>query len=350
MQEDYVFKLLRHAYSCGASDIHLINDQSPVFRINGDMEPLKNYPPLSLDDLYDITHQLMYEPEHLINLKAKKHIDFSFPFEDYGRVRVNVYQQKNTLAASLRLIPNIIPDIHTLGIPIKDFDSLLSGGGLILVSGVTGSGKTTTLAAMIEFINQRRKCMIITLEDPIEYVHIHNQSLISQREVGTDTPTFYDGLTSALRQDPDVILVGEMRDLETIAIALTAAETGHLILATIHSGDSLQAIERIIDVFPAHQQNQVKFQLASTLRAVIYQQLIPRLDKSGRTLACEVLIVNKAIKNMIRRDKVFQITSSIQTGSNLGMITMQQSLSNLLSQGVISRDEAERRTIAIGQN
>ncbi len=342
---EYMDRVIERAYALNASDIHLVENQSPIVRVAGELEAFDDLERLDAIHVDEHCRSLIYEPEQFKRLRDHKHVDLSFSYRSHGRVRVNIYYQQNHLAAALRLIPNQVPDIHTLGLPLTEFGPLLNGGGLILVTGVTGSGKSTTLAGMIDYINKRRRCKIITLEDPIEYVHPHMKAVISQREVGSDTPTFLDGLTSALRQDPDVILVGEMRDLDTISVALTAAETGHLILATLHSGDIIQAIERIIDVFPAHQQEQIKLQLATSLKAVIGQQLVPLIDRKGRVLACEVLIVNRAIRNMIRKSKAFQLTSNIQTGSGQGMTSMQQSLTRLYKEGMISKEEMELRSV-----
>lgn len=253
--------------------------------------------------------------------------------------------QRGSYAAALRLIPTSIPKLETLGLPPIAWDLPRRGNGLILVTGATGSGKSTTLAAMIDLLNNEINATILTLEDPIEYLHRHGTCIINQREVGSDCKTFAMGLRAALRQDPDVILLGEMRDLETIATAMTAAETGHLVMGTLHSSSAAQTIERVIDVFPPHQQDQIRLQLASTLQGIITQQLIPRADGKGRVLACEVLVANPAIRNLIRESKTFQIQSVLQTAASQGMMTMEKSLKNFYNQGLISREEIKKRLV-----
>jgi len=257
-----------------------------------------------------------------------------------GRFRANVYKQRNTFGIAIRALPFNIPSFDSLNLPgvIKTFAQ--KNKGLVLVTGATGSGKTTTLASMIDMINVERKCHIITIEDPIEYLHKHKNSFVGQREVGSDTKSFTNALRAALREDPDVIMVGEMRDTETIAIALTAAETGHLVLSTLHTIGSAKTIDRIIDAFPSNHQSQIKNQLAAVLEGVISQQMIPKRDNSGIWVACEVMIVNNAIRNLIREGKSYQINSIIQTGSNIGMQTMESSLAHLVLEDEITQGEA----------
>lgn len=329
----------------GASDIHLTVARPPTFRINGKLVSLEDYPNLSPADTYKFGRELMSDEKILRQIDEQGHADFSMSLPEVGRFRANVYLQRGSYAIAIRLIPMNVPGIESLGLPSVCKELPLKGSGLILVTGPTGSGKSTSLAAMIQLINQTVSGNIITLEDPIEYLHRHGTCLINQREIGTDCSSFAQGLRAALRQDPDVILVGEMRDLDTIAIAMTAAETGHLVMATLHASTAIQTVERIIDVFPPHQQDQIRIQLANTLLGIISQQLIPRADGSGRVLACEVLIANSAVRNLIRDNKAFQLHTVMQTGSALGMITMEKSLKSFLDRGLISTEEVRKRTI-----
>jgi twitching motility protein PilT len=273
-------------------------------------------------------------------LEEKGEVDTSFSSPGVGRFRVNAYKQRGSYGMALRIIPLEIPTIEDLGLPtiVKDLSSLPRG--LILVTGPTGSGKSTTLASMINLINQEKKCHILTLEDPIEYLHKHNKSIVNQREIGSDSRSFSNGLRAALRQDPDVILVGEMRDLETISIALTAAETGHLVLSTLHTIGAAKTIDRIIDVFPPHQQQQVRVQFSSVIQSIISQQLLPKANGEGRVAAFEIMIANPAIRNLIREEKVHQIDTAIQTGAKFGMQTMDSSLLELYIKGMITKETA----------
>ncbi len=331
--------LARLAAERGASDIHLTVARPPTFRINGKLASLEDYPNLGPADTYKFGRELMADGKILRQIDEQGHADFSMSLPEVGRFRVNVYLQRGSYAIAIRLIPMNVPDIESLSLPAVCKELPLKGSGLILVTGPTGSGKSTSLAAMIQLINQTVSGNIITLEDPIEYLHRHGTCLINQREIGTDCSSFAQGLRAALRQDPDVILVGEMRDLDTIAIAMTAAETGHLVMATLHASTAIQTVERVIDVFPPHQQDQIRIQLANTLLGIISQQLIPRVDGKGRVLACEVLIANTAVRNLIRDNKAFQLHTVMQTGSNLGMLTMEKSLKYILDRGLISPEE-----------
>jgi len=316
----------------------------PTFRIDGKLVSLDQFPNLAPADTYKFGRELMVDEKTFRQIDEQGHADFSLSLSGVGRVRVNVYSQRGSYAIAIRLIPMDVPDIDTLGLPGVCKELPLKGSGLILVTGPTGSGKSTSLAAMINLINKTLSGNIITLEDPIEYLHRHGTCIINQREVGTDCPTFAQGLRAALRQDPDVILVGEMRDLETISIAMTAAETGHLVMATLHAATAIQTVERVVDVFPPHQQDQIRIQLANTLLGIISQQLIPRADGNGRVLACEVLIANSAVRNLIRDNKTFQLNTVMQTGVNLGMITMEKSLKSFLDRGLITAEEVKKRT------
>ncbi len=329
----------------GASDIHLTVMRPPTLRINGKLVTLEEYPKLTPADTYKFGRELMADDEILQQIDEQGNADFSLSLAGLGRVRVNVYRQRGSYAIAIRLIPMEVPHIDSLGLPPICKELPLKGNGLILVTGPTGSGKSTSLAAMIDLINHTTSGNIITLEDPIEYLHRHGTCIVNQREIGTDCPSFAQGLRSALRQDPDVILVGEMRDLDTISIAMTAAETGHLVMATLHAANAIQTVERVIDVFPPHQQQQIRIQLANTLLGIISQQLIPRADGTGRVLACEVLVANPAVRNLIRDNKAFQLHTVMQTGQALGMITMEKSMKAFLDQGLITAEEVSKRAI-----
>ena len=340
-----VVELARIGVEMRASDIHLTVARPPNFRIDGTLVGLEDYPALTPDDTYKFARELMPDEKALHQIDEQGHADFSLSLPEVGRVRVNIYLQRGSYAIAIRIIPMIVPEIDSLGLPDVCKELPLKGSGLILVTGPTGSGKSTSLAAMINLINQSVKGNIITLEDPIEYMHRHGTCIINQREIGTDCPSFSQGLRAALRQDPDVILVGEMRDLDTISIAMTAAETGHLVMATLHAATAIQTVERVIDVFPPHQQDQIRIQLANTLLGIISQQLIPRADGQGRVLACEVLMANSAVRNLIRDNKAFQLNTVMQTGGNLGMITMEKSMKSFLDRGLISAEEVKKRTV-----
>lgn len=329
-------ELLDMAILRNASDIHITVGLPPVLRINGELIRLEE-DKLMPEDTKELTYETLSE-KLIKELEEKGEVDTSFSSPGVGRYRINAYKQRGSYGMALRIIPLEVPTIESLGLPnvVKDLARLPRG--LILVTGPTGSGKSTTLASMINLINQERKCHILTLEDPIEYLHKHNQSIINQREIGIDSLSFGNSLRAALRQDPDVILVGEMRDLETISIALTAAETGHLVLSTLHTVGSAKTIDRVIDVFPPHQQQQIRVQFASVIQAIISQQLLPKADGSGRIAAFETMIATTGIRNLIREDKIHQIDSAIQTGAKVQMQTMDNSLLDLYKRGVITKE------------
>ena len=338
-------KLLKNVVEDDAiSDLHLTVNSKPVVRYTGQLKEYEKYPrKLSCDQLESIAHDLMTE-EQWQKFQENGEIDFSYSVPGFSRFRVNAYLQRGSVSLALRVIPTTVPTIEELGFPEILNKLSMQRRGLILCTGPTGSGKSTTLAAMINEINTKRHCHVLTLEDPIEYLHKHKNSIVHQREVGNDTSSFSNGLRSALRQDPDVILVGEMRDLETISIALEAAETGHLVLATLHTSDAPKTIDRIIDVFPAHQQQQVRIQLSSCLDGVIAQQLLPRKDGDGRVAALEVLIGTPAVRNIIREGKSAQLESVMQTGAKYGMIVMNNYLIDLYEKGLIGYEVVLRRT------
>lgn len=325
-----------------ASDLHLTPNSPPVLRIDGKLTPIDSFDALTPGQVQNLVEQLMDE-EQIQRLNKLGEVDFSCGIPGTGRFRCHAYKQRGTVALAARLIPDTVIPLEELGLPPVVKELCTRTDGLILVTGPTGSGKTTTLATMIDEINQRRSCVIITLEDPIEYLHKHKKSVINQREIGSDTRSFAGALRAALRADPDVILVGEMRDLETIQIAITAAETGHLVLSTLHTRSAAESVDRIIDVFPPHQQQQVRLQLASVLQAVISQRLIPRLDGEGRVPAVEIMLGTVAIRNLIREGKTHQIPAVIETGSRYGMQTFEASLNSLVERGLIDPEEAFTR-------
>lgn len=330
--------LLNKAYDLQASDLHITVDSPPVYRIHGELQPLGDTP-LTAKDTEQLAKEIIAEKLWPTFLE-KGEMDFNYELEGLSRFRVNAFRQKGNISIAFRLIPVNIPTIEDLKLPAILKNLMVKPQGLILVTGPTGSGKSTTLAAMIDYVNQNFSKHIITLEDPIEFVHNHQKSIINQREVGFDTNSFASGLRAALRQDPDIILVGEMRDLETIATAITAAETGHLVLGTLHTVGAAQTIDRIIDVFPPHQQQQIRIQLASTLQGVISQRLFPTKSKDGRVVATEIMINNPSIANLIRNEKVHQIQNVLQTSKAQGMHTLEMSILNLLERNIISKDVA----------
>lgn len=336
--------LLLKALELKASDLHLTTSLPPMFRVNGTLFPMTDTLPLNPGDCQRLIYELLDDTLKK-RLEQSGELDFSFSLPKKSRFRINIYKQRKSLAAAIRIILVDVPSIDDLGLPDSLKTLALKPRGLVLVTGPTGSGKSTTLAAMVRHINLLRNCHVLTIEDPIEYLHKHGKSMINQREIGDDTVSFATALRSALREDPDVILVGEMRDLETISTALMASETGHLVLSTLHTTTAAQTIDRIIDVFPPNQQQQIKVQLASVLQGVISQQLLSRLNNSGRVAALEVLLATDAIRNMIREGKTHQIDSVIQTGIKYGMVPMDFSLSNLVKRRVISLEEANTRCI-----
>jgi len=337
-----VVDILKKGIDMRASDIHFTVSRPPLYRVDGKLMAGDSDTILTPGDTEELGKQLMPSEEIQKLFEETGQVDFSNAFHGVGRFRANVYRQRGSWAAAVRLIPVEIPTIEKLNLPPIVADLAMRDRGLIVVTGVTGSGKSTTLAAMLDHINNHRSCNILTLEDPIEYLHKHKKCIINQREIGTDTASFDQALRAVLRQDPDVILIGEMRDLETISTVLTAAETGHLVMATLHSGSAAGSIERVVDVFPTYRQRQIRIQLASCLQGIITQQLVSRDDIPGRTVATEILITTPAIRNLIRENKVHQIYSAMQTGQSVGMITMEKSMKSLYAQGIISREEYER--------
>jgi len=314
-----------------------------VIRVNGRLQRVPEYAKLTPDDTRTLVYRICSTEQQKF-LETRRQLDFSYSIPGLARFRVNAYFQRTSIGAAFRLIPQEIKSLEQLGIPPRLYDLAEKPRGLILVTGPTGSGKSTTLASLIDRINHTRHEHILTIEDPIEFLHWHRSCIVNQREIGPDATSFADALRSALRQDPDVILVGEMRDLETIGTALTAAETGHLVFATLHTQSAPQTIDRIIDVFPAEQQDQVRVQLAGTLQGIVTQNLVPTADGAGRTAALEILMPDDAVRNLIRQAKVEQIYSVMQTSSSRGMQTMEQSLADLALRRVITGDIAFSRS------
>jgi len=335
--------LLTRVIERGASDLHLTVGVPPTLRIDGRLVPTED-PPLSPDQTRELVYSIMSD-EQRKDLEQQLEADFAYSVPGYARFRVNAYFQRGSVGAAFRLIPLEIRTIRDLGLPLVLEELALKPRGLVLVTGPTGSGKSTTLAAMIDHINTNRQQHVITVEDPIEYLHTHKECVIEQREVGADTRSFATALKHVLRQDPDVILIGEMRDLETVSAALTAAETGHLVLATLHTQDAAQTIDRVIDVFPPHQQQQVRIQLSGALQGIVSQQLLPTADGRGRVVACEVLIATPAIRNLIRDGKTHQLLTAIQTGTQHGMVTMDLSLADMYRRGMITLETAQQRAM-----
>ncbi len=320
-----------------ASDLIISAGAPPILRIDGDLFRMRAET-MTAQQTRDTIYEML-TPEQRERFERDKELDLSFAVGRKTRFRVNVYYQKGAVTAAVRPIPDKIPSLGDLGLPVGISDLAVARQGLVLVTGPTGSGKTTTLAALLDLINNRRSCHIISVEDPIEYVHEHRKSIVDQREIGEDTDSFPKALKYVLRQNPDVIMIGEMRDLETIQTALTAAETGHLVFATLHTNDAVQTIDRVVDVFPAEQQQQIRFQLSMVLLAIISQRLIPR-RKGGRVLACEVMFKNSAIANLIREQKSHLVYSVMETAIREGMITLDRSLKELFTSGLITREEA----------
>ena len=343
LEDAHIDDLLRIVVEKGASDLHLCAGVPPVIRVDGRLIPT-NYEKASPQE----TQRLMYDiltDEQIQRFESTLELDFSYSLGKMARFRVNVYRDRGAVAAAFRLIPTRIPTIRELNLPPVLEELTRLPRGLIIVTGPTGSGKSTTQAAMINQINMERSVHIVTIEDPIEYLHSHRFSIINQRELGQDTKSFHNALRAVLREDPDVILVGEMRDPETIALAITAAETGHLVLATLHTNSAATTIDRIVDVFPPGQQEQIRIQLSNSIQAVICQQLLPRAGQPGRVPAVEVMIATPAVRNLIRENKAHQITSVIQTSANVGMQTMDQSLRDLYMKGWITLEEALSRAM-----
>lgn len=331
--------LLSIALNKQASDLHLTVGVSPTLRLDGRIFPLDGQPKLMPSDTRELVFSMMNDKQK-ISFEERGELDFSYSIAGIGRFRVNAFRQRGSVAAAIRMISPKIMTLEELGMPAVLRELSFKPRGLVLVTGPTGSGKSTTLAAMIDLINQEQESHIITLEDPIEYLHSHKKSIVNQREIGLDSDSFASALRVSLRQDPDVLLVGEMRDMETISTAITAAETGHLVFATLHTSDAAQTIDRIIDVFPSYQQQQVRIQLSMSIQGIASQQLLPRLGLPGRVAAVEVMLTNPAIRNLIREGKTPQIYSIMQTSVQQGMQTMDAALRNLYIQGLISYEDA----------
>ena len=334
-------QLFELAFQRKASDIHLTESTPPLLRINGILEPLA-IAPLSREETKKFVYSLLTDRQKA-QFERDLELDISFEVKGIGRFRCNVHMQRGSVEAAFRLVPASIPSIEALGLPPVVSELARKPNGLVLITGPTGVGKTTTMAAMVDLINRERCHHIVTIEDPIEYVHTNRHSIIKQREVYADTRSFASALVRVLRQDPNVIVVGEMRDLETISTAMTAAETGHLVLATLHTPDAAQTIDRILDVFPPYRQEEVKIQFSSCLQGVISQQLLPRADGKGRVLAYEIMIATSAVRNLIREHATEQIATVLQTGAQHGMCTMDACLKSLCDQKIISQETALAR-------
>jgi twitching motility protein PilT len=329
--------LLRMVCARGGSDLHLTEGLPPMARVDGELISLSD---LVLDAIH--TRALAYEAlsdDQVARYEQTHELDCSYSLRGVGRFRLNVYRQRDCLAAACRVIPTKIPSIEELRLPHSVGEMARKTSGLCLVTGPTGSGKSTTLAAIVDIINMSRPCHVMTLEDPIEYVHTHKRGMVNQREIGTDTDSFTAALRAILREDPDVILVGEMRDLDTISSVITLAETGHLVLTTLHTHDAAQSIDRMVDVFPAHQQQQIRIQLSNTLEMVCAQQLIPMMG-GGRVPASEVMFGTAAVRNLIREGNTHQLLTVIETGAQAGMVSMDRSLARLCRQGLVANDQA----------
>jgi len=324
-----------------ASDLHLTVGTPPMLRLRGELKSVEGFPPLTREALHDMLYEVLADNQKA-RFEEQWDLDFSVEVQHLGRFRVNVFRQRRGEGAVFRVIPSKIAPLESLGLPPVLKELAMRDRGLLLVTGPTGSGKSTTLAAMLDVINERRSAHIITLEDPIEYVHEHKRCIVNQREIGQNAKSFAGGLRAALREDPDIILVGEMRDLETISMALTAAETGHLVLTTLHTSSAAQTVNRVIDVFSSDQQSQVRVQLAESLIGVVAQLLLPSADGKGRVPAVEVLVATPAVRNLIRETKVHQIPSAIQTGARDGMQSLDQHLRELVKKGKITADVAVR--------
>jgi len=342
VSEIHIDDLLREATERGASDLHLSVGLPPVLRIDGSIVHTA-YEPLAPNDIQRLIYDIL-SADQIQWFEKTRELDFSYGVKDVGRFRVNVYRQRGSVGAALRAIPNQIPSFESLKLPPITRELARKHSGLILVTGPTGSGKSTTIACMIDFINSEREAHIMTIEDPIEYLHRHKRCMVNQRELNSDTDSFENALRAVLREDPDVILIGEMRDLETIASALTMAETGHLVFGTLHTRNAPQTVDRVIDVFPPHQQDQIRVQLSNTLEAVIAQQLLPRVG-GGRIAAVEVMVATSAIRNLIREGKTYQIYSALETGAQFGMQPMDKVLADLHRSGLVSYNDALSRSI-----
>lgn len=331
-------EIMRTAKEAGASDVHITVGIPPKMRVNGNLIAM-NYSKMMPADTLEVLLEIMTATQRE-RFEERGEYDMSFSIPELGRYRVNAYKQRGSVALALRLVGTQVPSPESLGVPESVINLYERKRGLILVTGPTGSGKSTTLAAIIDKINNNRDAHVITLEDPIEYLHQHKVAMVNQREIGLDSQSYANALRAALREDPDVILVGEMRDFETISVAITAAETGHLVLSTLHTIGAASTVDRVIDVFPPHQQQQIRVQFANVLEAVISQQLIPTMDGRGRVAAFEVMHANHAVRNLIREGKSHQLVSVMQTNRKMGMITMDESITQLFYEGKIDREMA----------
>lgn len=342
IEDMHLDDLLRTVTERGASDLHLTVGLPPILRVDGSLVRT-NYRPLGPNDTQRVIYDILTN-DQVEKFERTKELDFSYGVKGIGRYRVNVYRQRGSVGAALRAIPDQIPTFEQLGLPSVLRELSKKHSGLILVTGPTGSGKSTTIACMIDTINSEDPVHIMTMEDPIEYLHRHKKGMVNQRELGQDTDAFGNALRAVLREDPDVILIGEMRDLETIAAALTLAETGHLVFGTLHTRCAPQTIDRVVDVFPPHQQDQIRVQLSNTIEAVVAQQLLPR-NGGGRCAAIEIMVATSAIRNLIREGKTYQIYSALETGAQFGMQTMDKQLAEMSRMGYISQEEALARAI-----
>jgi len=335
--------LLETMVALGASDLHVAVGSHPVIRLNGSLERLDQFPRLLADDTQRLLYRIL-STEQQKHLEINRQIDVSHSIPGLARFRVNVYFQRESLGGAFRMIPAELKTLEDLGLPAQLHELSKKPRGLVLVTGPTGSGKSTTLAAIVDEINRTRDDHIMTIEDPIEFLHRHKRCIVNQREIGPDAVSFADALRGALRQDPDVILLGEMRDLETISTAITAAETGHLVFATLHTQDAPSTIDRLIDVFPASQQEQIRVQLAATIQGIVTQTLLPTVDGKGRVAALEILLPDDAVRNLIRQAKVEQIYSVMQTNTGRGMQTLEQALVDFVTRGIITQEVAMSRS------
>lgn len=336
--EQRIKNLLRIVAQQGASDLHLVVGRYPTMRLDGKLYPITQETVLTAEDTKILSDSMLTE-ENKGKLIEEGQVDFSYNFENKARFRTNVFFQKGNVSVTMRLISGKIRTLEELNVPTMLYDFMHYSQGLLLITGPVGHGKSTTLAAMIDFVNHNQDRHIITIEDPIEYIYEQDRCIINQREVGRDTKSFQDGLRAVFREDANIVLIGEMRDLDTIGTAMTAAETGHLILGTLHTNDTTQTIDRIVDVFPAHQQNQMRSQLASVLVGVVSQRLVPKVG-GGRVPAMEIMIKNHAVENLIRENKSYQIDSVIETSLREGMISLDKALADLVRRGVITADDA----------
>lgn len=338
-----VDQLLAALWEVRGTDLLLTVGLPPMLRVDGTLAPVPSTSALTAADTDALLAEILSPEQHGVWESAHE-FDFSFSWREHARIRGNAFTQRGLTAVALRMIPRSVPTPDQLGLPLMLRDLAMKHQGLILMTGPTGSGKSTTLASLIDLINTNRGCHIITVEDPIEYVHDHKMAAVNQREVGTDTGSFGNALRSVLREDPDVLLVGEMRDLESIQFALTVAETGHLVFATLHTNDTAQSLGRMIDVFPAEQQAQIRVQLAAALSCVVYQRLVPRIG-GGMVAAYEVLVATPAVRNLIKEGKTHQLRNSLVTGARDGMVTLEQHLSMLIQQGVVTEEDALARSL-----